>query len=92
MWKCKPNTPFPLQLALWSWCFITAIEILVKTADEKALSDVEGGTVGGGVGGDLPRENVAPRASGGREGNRRRIWKTLGARVQIYFGLVFIMT
>jgi hypothetical protein len=20
MWKCKPNKPFPPQLASWSWC------------------------------------------------------------------------
>jgi len=28
IWKGKPNKPFPLQFAFWSWCFTTAIETL----------------------------------------------------------------
>jgi hypothetical protein len=30
MRKCKPNKTFPYQLAFWWWCFITAIETLIK--------------------------------------------------------------
>jgi len=30
MWKCKPNKPFPPQLAFWSWCFVAAVETLTK--------------------------------------------------------------
>lgn len=32
MWKCKPNQPFPPQLAFWSWHFIPVTNTLIRTS------------------------------------------------------------
>jgi hypothetical protein len=34
LWNFKPDKHFAFQFAIWSWCFITAIETL-KTVEEK---------------------------------------------------------
>lgn len=39
MWKSKLNKPLASQLAFWLWCFIVAIETLIKIYDNTVISE-----------------------------------------------------